>query len=125
LESPKHWLAKLTLQKILLENDWSIIDDEYALRTINTVVGERDYTIDLFAEKDGKRYAFECDGKKGHSSKRDLYKMKIRDGALLTIGIKTIRLKVDDLVGKKKQGVDIILKEIEYQLASSTAYSSS
>jgi hypothetical protein len=124
-ESPRHWAAKYALQKILLENDYSIIDDEFALETINTVVGERDYIIDLFAQKEGKRYAFELDGKVGHSTKRDLYKMKIRDGALLQIGIKTIRLKVNDLVGKKKQGVDIILKEIEYQLASSTAYSSS
>ena len=116
-ESPKHWTAKLVLQKILLENDYSIIDDEFALETINTIIGERDYIIDLFAEdnKDGIRYAFELDGKVGHSTKRDLYKMKIRDGALLEIGIKTIRLKTNDLVGKKKQAVSLILEEIEYQ----------
>jgi hypothetical protein len=116
-ESPRHWAAKYALQKILLENDYSIIDDEFALETINTVVGERDYIIDLFAEdnKDCKRYAFELDGKVGHSTKRDLYKMRIRDGALLQIGIKTIRLKTNDLVGKKKQPVEVILQEIEYQ----------
>ena len=116
LESPKHWKAKLVLQKILLENDYSIIDDEFALDTINTVIGERDYIVDLFAEKDDKRYAFELDGKVGHSTKRDFYKMKIRDGALLTLGIKTIRLHVDDLVGDKKQPIEIILQEIDYQL---------
>jgi hypothetical protein len=115
-ESPKHFKAKIVLQKILLENEWSIIGDEIALDVINTVVGERDYIIDLFAAKDGKMYAFELDGKVGHSTKRDLYKMKIRDGALKSIGIKTVRIGVNDLVGLKKQPLDIILKEIEYQL---------
>ena len=116
IESEKHWDAKAALTKILLLNDYSLVIDEYALRTINTVVGERDYTVDLFAEdKEGKRYAFELDGKVGHSTKRDFYKMKIRDEALLTLGIQTIRLGVDDVVGRKKQPLKLILKEIEYQ----------
>ena len=115
IESEKHWDAKAALTKILLLNDYSLVIDEYALRTINTVVGERDYTVDLFAEKEGKRYAFELDGKVGHSTKRDLYKMKIRDEALLALGIKTIRISVNDVVGRKKQPLEVILDEIEYQ----------
>ena len=78
VESPKHFKAKISLNKILLENDWTIIDDEFALETINTCMGERE--------------------------------------ALLIIGIKTIRLQVDDVVGYKKQPLEIILKEIEYQI---------
>ena len=115
-ESLKHWDAKAALTKILLLNGYSLVQDEYALKTINTVVGERDYTIDLFAEdKAGKRYAFELDGKVGHSTKRDFYKMKIRDEALLVLGIRTVRLSVDDVVGRKKQPLEVILDEIEYQ----------
>ena len=114
-ESLNHWRAKGALTKILLLDDYSLVQDEFALETINTVVGERDYIIDLFAEKEGKRYAFELDGWKGHSTKRDFYKMKIRDESLLKLGIRTIRIPVRDVVGRKKQPLNIILSEIEYQ----------
>ena len=116
MESLRHWKAKLFLQKFLMQHNYSLVIDEFALDTINTLLGERDYTVDLLAEKEGKRYAFEVDGKKGHSTKCDLIKMKLRDESLKLIGIKTVRLKTDDLIGRRKQTPELILQEIEYQL---------
>jgi hypothetical protein len=114
MESLRHWKGKQVLWKLLLEAGYTVIEDEHP-HPVLTQLGERQYVFDIFAHKDGRLYAFEVDGKKGHSTKTDLHKMKIRDEYMAGEKITTIRIQLDDLVGKKKQPTDLILQEIAYQ----------
>jgi hypothetical protein len=117
MESTKHWKGKIALEKILLEDDWNIeVRDGEDSFTFADELGQFQYWPDLLAYKDGEGWVdFEVDGKKGHSTKTDLHKMKLRDERFASLGIKTVRLKTDDLVGKKKQPIDLILREIQFQ----------
>ncbi len=105
------------MERILLDNGWSIRyhDGDVSVK-LETPLGPREYWPDIFALKDEKWTAFEVDGAKGHSTKTDIFKMKLRDSALLDKGVRTVRLKTNDLVGRKKQPLNIILEEIDYQL---------
>ena len=104
---------------MLLENEWSIhIKDGEDSYLLQTQLGERVYWPDLMAWHDGLGWViFEVDGKRGHTTRMDLYKMELRDHAFQKTGIRTVRIQTADLVGKKKQPVDIILAEIDYQLS--------
>lgn len=118
LESNNHWSAKIRTEKLLLENGWEIYlrdgDDYFPFLT---KLGDRAYWPDLMAWKDGIGWVvFESDGKKGHSTKRDIQKMRNRDEAFLERDIRTVRLKTLDLVGRKKQTDEQNLLEIDYQL---------
>ena len=81
------------------------------------LLGERTYIADVQAEKEGRIYIFEVDGKKGHSSRWNLAKDKARDRAMLAIGRRTIRISTRWLVGKGKLSDREILKEIEWQIS--------
>ena len=104
------------MERILLDTGWSI---RYHYGDVSvkleTPLGPREYWPDIFALKDQKWTAFEVDGSKGHSTKIDLRKMKMRDETLAEKGIQTVRIRTDDLLGRKKQPLEIILEEIEYQ----------
>ncbi len=78
------------------------------------LLGERTYIADVQAEKEGRIYIFEIDGKKGHSSKRNISKDKARDRAMLGIGRWTIRIPTGYL-GKRFSDSDI-LKDIEWRI---------
>jgi very-short-patch-repair endonuclease len=80
-------------------------------------LGERRYVADIQAEKEGQIYIFEIDGVRGHSTRRNRTKDKTRDGALLELNRRTIRLPTWWIVGKGKLSDREILKEIEYQNA--------
>lgn len=80
-------------------------------------IGKRTYIADILGEKNGKMYIFEVDGTKGHSTKRDKYKMVIRDEALESKGYKTIRIRLNDLTSRhRKPDYETVIAEIEYQL---------
>jgi hypothetical protein len=115
MESLKHWKGKQVLWKLLLEAGYTVIEDEHP-HPVLTQLGERQYIFDIFAQKQGQLFAFEVEGFKGHSTKRDFQKMKIRDDYIAGQKIKTVRIQLADLVGKKKQPTDLILQEIEWQL---------
>ena len=118
MESLQHWRSKIRLEKILLESGWSICyhdgDVSFSFRTYK---GDRTYWPDLLAYKDEEGYvAFEVDGHKGHSSKRDFEKMRLRDSTMHEVDIRTVRIQMSDLAGKRKQDDSLIREEIEYQL---------
>ena len=81
------------------------------------LLGEREYVADIQASKEGRTYIFEIDGIKNHSTKRNIAKDKARDGALLAIGKRTIRIPTRYLVGKGKLTDREILDEIEWQIS--------
>ena len=85
---------------------------------LQTPLGEREYWPDILAQRDREGWVcFEVDGKKGHSTKRDFVKMKLRDSSLKEMDIRTVRISTFDLVGKKKQTDDLIKLEISWQLS--------
>jgi hypothetical protein len=119
-EYPPHIKAKERL-KAIIEEKGLIADYEIGIGSTETEIGQRDYTVDLFAfwtnARTGitKRIAFEIDGKY-HNSKTQLYKMRNRDKALLNKGIYTVRLRTGWLVGRGKVDDETIWNEILYQL---------
>jgi len=118
-ESPQHFAGKARIEKIVLEDGWTIyIRDGQDSFPLHTELGDREYHPDLMAWKDGVGWViFEIDGKKGHFTESDLQKMKLRDSAFLAFGIRTVRIKTKDLVGMKKQTDELILQDTDYQLA--------
>ena len=80
------------------------------------MLGERTYTADVQAEKEGRIYIFEIDGKKNHSTRRNKTRDKARDGALLGIGRRTIRIPTRWIVGRERFSDREILDEIEWQI---------
>jgi hypothetical protein len=118
MESKKHFEGKCAIEKIVLEDGWEIGirdgDDHFPFLTS---LGLREYYPDLMAWKEETGWVvFEVDGHKGHTTKTDEQKMMMRDEAFRMVDIRTVRLKTDDLVGRKKQPLSIILEEIAYQL---------
>jgi len=120
LEGVKHFQGKAAIEKIVLEDGWAIhTRDGEDFFFFETEQGEREYYPDLMAFKDGLGWVvFEVDGKKGHFTPRDMQKMELRDKTFRKYDVRTVRIKTEDLVGRKKQPVDIILKEIDYQLSN-------
>ena len=120
MESKYHFIGKARIEKLLLENGWSIqIRDGEDFFPFLTDLGEREYYPDLMAWKDGIGWVvFEVDGKKGHWTPRDMQKMKVRDAAFLEHDIRTVRIKTRDLVGKHKQSDEQNLLEIDWQIAT-------
>jgi len=80
------------------------------------MLGERTYTADVQAEKEGRIYIFEIDGKKNHSTRRNKTRDKARDGALLGIGRRTIRIPTRWIIGRERFSDREILDEIEWQI---------
>ena len=125
MEYPQHKKAKFILKSILIHLGY-VVKEEVSMPPIKTYLGERNYILDLLAIKDGKAICFELDGFRGHSTKRDFAKMNLRDKVLFQwYRIKTVRIRVRDLVGQKKIPLPIILKEIEWQLAPAKTTSAS
>jgi hypothetical protein len=121
MESQQHWDGKVRLEKLLLENEWSIRirdgDDSYIFQTY---LGDREYWPDLMAwHEDYGWVVFEVDGEVGHTSKTAELKMEIRDTAFRKHDIATVRIKTADLVGKKKRTDDVLLADIDYQMLES------
>ena len=117
-ESPQHFRGKARLEKILLEDNWSIRyrDGETSYKLL-TNKGEREYWPDILAEReDFGLVDFEVDGKKGHSTESDFAKMKVRDQSLMEIKIRVVRIKTPDLVGRRKQTDELIKQEYNWQL---------
>lgn len=118
-ESEQHQKAKIRLKQIV--TDLGIIAD-YEIKTgyTQTDIGERTYTVDLFGfwttRKGTEKIAFEVRGYKGHDSKWSNYKDRCRDKAHLAKGIKTVRIEMKDLVGRKKMDDETIKEEILWQL---------
>src|ERR1044071_8587880 len=112
-ESPQHFAGKARVEKLVLEDGWSIyIRDMEDSFPFLTSLGRREYYPDLMAWKDGVGWVvFEVDGKKGHSSVVDHHKMELRDKEFLSRGIRTVRLSTKDLVGRKRQTDELLLKE--------------
>ena len=115
-EYPQHLNGKKRLGKILKTAGYYNISYEVQQpETVLELLGERTYRADVQAEKEGRIYIFEVDGKKGHSSARNIAKDKGRDGAMLGIGRRTIRIPTRFL------GSDFtdreILKDIEWRIS--------
>lgn len=120
-ESKEHINAKVRLWHIVVYMGFA---PDYEIRTGTTKTdrGDRNYTVDLFAyyihAKSGQsiKVAFEVEGFKGHNSNRQIARDNNRDKGHLTKNIYTVRIKMKDLVGKKKLDSDTIKEEIIYQL---------
>ncbi len=121
MESLRHLEAKERLEEIAVQcGFWYICSEIQLQETRIEYLGERTYTPDLLFEKDEKMYIFEADGKKGHSSKRDQDKDKLRDKILGGQGFTTIRIPVKDLIGRRKLSNQDIIKEIDWQIMTKT-----
>ena len=115
-EYPNHINAKIRLKEILKTAGYKDIQFEVQQPTVMLKgLGERRYTADIQATKKRKKYIFEIDGMRGHSSRRNRAKDKTRDGALLKLKRRTIRLPTWWLVGEGKLSDREILDEIEWQ----------
>ena len=116
-EYPQHLRAKERLGEILKASGYYNISYEVQQpKTMLELLGERTYIADVQAEKEGRIYIFEVDGKKGHTSRWNLSKDKARDRAMFAIGRWTIRIPVGYL-GKGFSDSEI-LEEIEWQLTN-------
>ena len=120
-EYPQHQRGKIRLNEIVKEKAFIITNYEVSLGTTETSLGERYFIADILGfwydirRGTFKKVDFEVDGNY-HNSRTQLYKMVLRDNALLRKGIQTVRILVGDLVGKKKLDSETIWKEILYQL---------
>lgn len=120
-ESKQHQKAKERLLNIVRDIGMQA-EYEINLGTTETPLGKRNYTADIFAfwthARTGttKKIVFEVDGFKGHNSKRQIARDKVRSDGLRSKGIMTVRINMHDLVGKKKLEDFDIRKEIYYQL---------
>jgi hypothetical protein len=117
-EYPPHLRAKQRLGQILKEAGYENIYYETQQAKIRLqFLGERRYIADITAQKEGKHYIFEIDGKRGHSSKWNLSKDKARDRAMLvSLGKRTIRIQTGWLIGRGQLSDMDILKEIDWQM---------
>lgn len=120
-ESQQHQKAKIRLKQIV--TDLGIISDyEIGTGTTKTALGDKNFTIDLFGfwtnVKTGitEKIAFEVRGYKGHNSKWANFKDRCRDQGHLSKGIRTVRIEMKDLVGRKKQDDETIKEDILWQL---------
>jgi len=120
-ESKQHTNAKIRLRSIA-ESMGFVAEYEISTGTTETALGERNYTVDIFAfwynTRTGitKKVCFEVEGFKGHESKRQHVRDINRDKAHLQKGICTVRINMKDLVGKKKLEDGDIKEEIIWQL---------
>ena len=115
-QGPAHQRAKERLAQIALQSGFKFVCSEVQQSKIRIpLLGERSYTPDLIFEKGGKFYILEADGKKGHTSRRDIDKAKLRDKVFRDRGIRTLRVKVKDLIGRKKQSDQDISRDLEWQ----------
>ncbi len=118
-EYPQHKKAKVRLKEILKTAGYYNISFEVQQPEVMCgMLGERTYTADVQAEKEGRIYIFEIDGKKNHSTRRNKARDKTRDGALFGIGRWTIRIPTRWIVGTKRFSDREILEEIEWQLSN-------
>jgi len=118
VEYPQHLNGKKRLGEILETAGYYNISYEVQQpKTVLELLGERTYIADVQAEKEGRIYIFEVDGKKGHTSRWNLAKDKARDRAMFAIGRWTIRIPTRWLVGKGKLSDREILEEIEWQIS--------
>jgi hypothetical protein len=122
-ESDQHTNAKRRLHQII-EDMGFIADFEISTGTTKTEIGERNYTVDLFAfwthAPTGvtHKIAFEVEGFKGHNSNRQHARDNNRDKAHLRKGIFTVRINMKDLVGKKQLDDNTHKHEIIWQLVN-------
>ncbi len=120
-ESQQHKNAKIRLKQIV-EDMGMIADYEISTGTTETEIGSRNYKVDLFAfwthigTGNTEKIAFEVEGFKGHNSKRQNARDNNRDKGHLTKRIKTVRIGMKDLVGRKKIDDETIMAEIRWQL---------
>jgi hypothetical protein len=115
-QSPQHQRAKERLVEIALQSGYEFVCAEVEQQKIRIpLLGERSYTPDLIFQKGGKFYILEADGKKGHTSRRSKDKDKLRDKVFGDRGIRTLRVKVKDLIGRKKQADQDIIRDLEWQ----------
>jgi hypothetical protein len=117
-EYPQHKKAKFRLAEILKTAGYeNICYETQQVKVMLEFLGERRYIADVTAEKEGKQYIFEIDGKRGHSSKWILSKDKARDRALLvSLGKRTIRIPTGWLIGRGQLSDLDILKHIEWRI---------
>ncbi len=118
MESTQHRKGKQRLKEILKRTGYTNIQVESKQAEITLeFLGPRTYIFDVQAEDEqGWLYCFEVDGKKGHTSRRNIAKDRTRDRAMLENGIRTVRISTWDLIGKNKQSDEEIIQEIKYQL---------
>jgi hypothetical protein len=115
-QSPQHQRAKERLVQIALQGGYEFVCSEVCQGEIwIPLLGKRSYTPDLIFQKGGKKYILEADGKKGHTSKRSKDKDELRDEVFGDRGIRTLRIKVKDLIGRKKQADQDIIRDLEWQ----------
>ena len=120
-EYPEHLRAKKRLAKILRKKGFYTFY-EVGTGTTETEVGTRSYTIDVlgvwqYNSGDIKEFAFEVDGKKGHTSRRQRDRDKFRDRVHWEYQrLPTVRLVRFWLAGRGKVSDDDIWIEILWQL---------
>jgi hypothetical protein len=120
-ESEQHQKAKIRLKEIVTELG-IIADYEIGTGITKTPLGDKTFTIDLFGfwtnARTGvtQKIAFEVRGFKGHDSKWTRYKDRLRDQSHLGKGIKTVRINMLDLVGRKAVDKQTIKEDILWQL---------
>jgi len=120
-ESKQHISAKRRLYGIV-EDMGMVADFEIHTGTTKTEIGERHYTVDLFAfwthvaTGVTHKIAFEVEGYKGHNSRRQNARDNNRDQGHLRKGICTVRIQMKDLVGKKNLDDTTLKHEIIWQL---------
>ena len=122
-ESKQHTNAKRRLHGIV-EDMGMIADFEISTGRTRTELGERNYTVDLFAfwthaiTGVTHKIAFEVEGYKGHISRRQNARDNNRDKGHIRKGILTVRIQMKDLVGKKKLDDTTIKHDIIWQLVN-------
>ena len=122
-ESKQHTNAKRRLYNIV-EEMGMVADFEISTGTTKTEIGERNYTVDLFAfwvdTRAGvtHKIAFEVEGYKGHNSNRQHARDNNRDKGHLEKAIYTVRIQMKDLVGKNKLDDTTHKHEIIWQLVN-------
>lgn len=117
-ESVAHQRAKLRLLSIVKEMGM-IADVEIRTGITKTPLGDKTFTADVFAFWKGQMVILEVRGYKGHNTKWAIFKDKIRDQAHQQKKMRTVRIEMKDLIGRKKQDDDTIKADILWQLKRS------
>jgi hypothetical protein len=118
VEYAGHKKAKERLAQILQTAGFTNIQlESKQIKIMLEFLGPRTYIADIEAEKEGKQYIFEIDGKRGHSTRWNKSKDNARDRAMSAIGKQTVRLSTGWLYGERRLPDMVILDEISYQSA--------
>lgn len=130
VEYNQHKKAKSRVGNLFVKTHKVEYEKEMGKQT--TEQGERNYIADIYLVSTPKILAqvgstilyhpeqkiiIEIDGERGHSSKRDLEKMKLRDATFRAQGIKTVRLATAWCVGRHAVSDADLMAEINWQLS--------